>query len=88
MGTDRMICTVDGCDKPHHARGLCRTHWAHRRTKDDWQPWHQPPIHGTRKRYDKGCRCDECRRRESEYRAAWRLRTGRTTTTRIEGAQP
>ena len=45
----------------------------------------QPAVHGTRRRYAKGCRCDECSRRESEYRAAWRLATGRTTTSRVLG---
>lgn len=32
------------------------------------------PRHGTKRRYDKGCRCDECRaakrRRMAAYRAA------------------
>jgi hypothetical protein len=48
----------------------------------------QPAIHGSRRRYAKGCRCDDCSRRESEYRAAWRLATGRTTTSTVLGGQP
>lgn len=82
-----MTCTIDDCDKPHYARDLCRTHWGHHRERmrHEWQPNHQAPIHGTRKRYAKGCRCDDCCRRESEYRAAWRLATGRTTTSTVLG---
>jgi len=45
----------------------------------------QPAVHGTRRRYAKGCRCDECSRRESEYRAAWRLRTGRSKKSTVLG---
>ena len=51
-----------------------------RRVSKIWEP-----FHGTRKRYAKGCRCDDCSRRESEYRAAWRLATGRTKTSRVLG---
>lgn len=30
------VCNVDGCNKPHAARGLCRTHWGHwRKTATD-----------------------------------------------------
>jgi len=33
------LCTVDGCDRPHSARGLCRTHYwrlrNHHTTSDD-----------------------------------------------------
>lgn len=33
------LCTVDGCDRPHSARGLCRTHYwrlrHHHTTSDD-----------------------------------------------------
>ena len=26
-GSPMTLCTVDGCDRPHSARGLCRTHY-------------------------------------------------------------
>ena len=81
-----MSCVIDGCTKPTYARKLCRAHWGRRRHEQP--PIIQAPIHGTRKRYAKGCRCDDCSRRESEYRAAWRLATGRTTTSRVLGGQP
>lgn len=29
-------------------------------------------LHGTRARYRKGCRCDECRAAERDYRAEYR----------------
>lgn len=80
-----MTCTVNGCSKPSYARQLCRAHWGRRR--NDWPSRYQAPIHGTRKRYAKGCRCDDCVTRESEYRAAWRLNTGRTNSSRVLGAQ-
>lgn len=78
---DPMSCAIDGCSKPTYARRLCRAHWGRRR--DDWPRFEQAPIHGTRKRYEKGCRCNDCTTRESEYRAAWRLRTGQTKTSRV-----
>jgi len=85
-----MTCTVDGCDKAHYARGWCIIHWQHHRTRQtpEWAMSGPQPIHGTRRRYAKGCRCDDCSRRESEYRAAWRLATGRTTTSTVLGGQP
>jgi hypothetical protein len=30
------------------------------------------PQHGTRTRYRKGCRCDDCRHAETEYRRRYR----------------
>lgn len=80
-----MTCTVDGCMKPTYARQLCRAHWGRRR--HEWPPRYQPPVHGTRKRYEKGCRCDDCCQRESQYRAEWRVRTGRTINSRVLGGE-
>ena len=45
----------------------------------------QKAVHGTRRRYAKGCRCEDCSRRESEYRAEWRLRTGRSKKSTVLG---
>ena len=85
-----MTCTVEGCEKAHYARGWCIAHWRHHRATQtaEWLASGPQPIHGTRRRYAKGCRCDACSRRESEYRAAWRLATGRTTTSTVLGGQP
>ncbi|MFZ8877223.1 MAG: hypothetical protein ACO3NB_09410 [Ilumatobacteraceae bacterium] len=82
-----MSCTIDDCDKAHYARGWCIVHWRHHRARQtvEWQTTGPQPIHGTRRRYAKGCRCSDCSRRESEYRAAWRLATGRTTTSTVLG---
>lgn len=82
-------CGIDGCAKPKYARNMCVQHWrrVRDRMQEEWHERHQPPIHGTRKRYEKGCRCDECVTRESEYRALWRLNTGRTKTSRVLGGQ-
>ena len=27
-------CSIDGCDKPHAARGFCKTHWARVRFRE------------------------------------------------------
>ena len=79
-------CSHDLCGKPLYARGLCHQHWQSLRERigTEWDAY-QPPRHGTRKRYSKGCRCDACYNRESVYRAEWRLRTGRTSTSRVLG---
>lgn len=34
-------------------------------------------VHGTRTMYVGGCRCDACRRANTEYQLAWDLRVGR-----------
>jgi hypothetical protein len=34
--------------------------------------------HGTNSRYRRGCRCDECRARQTALKRDWRRRTGRT----------
>ncbi len=77
------------CTSPAYARGWCRRHYEQHRGTDEWDRRiaTQQPQHGTRTRYDKGCRCDACRQRESEYRAAWRLRTGNGKTSRVLGGQ-
>ena len=82
---DPMNCTTDGCTNVVYARGWCHKHyrWNQMRNHTMWTAREQQPIHGTRKRYEKGCRCNDCTTRESEYRAAWRLRTGQTKTSRV-----
>lgn len=84
------VCGIDGCDRVYLARGWCSTHyrWNRDHQTDEFVARAQGPIHGTRKRYAKGCRCAACVRRESEYRAEWRLSTGRTNTSRVLGGQP
>lgn len=36
-------CTVDGCDRPHRARGLCQLHWKQWRHTVTKIPDTQPP---------------------------------------------
>lgn len=38
--------------------------------------------HGTLYQYGRGCRCDECRMRQSEYKRQWRAETGQTKSIR------
>jgi hypothetical protein len=93
VAADRVRCTTEGCNcVPKNGLGWCKRCWTeHRNTNsDEYQARRralQPGLHGTRKRYDKGCRCDDCRRRESAYRAEWRLRTGQTRTSRVLGGE-
>lgn len=89
MGTDRMSCTVTNCQGKSYARGWCIKHYRFHRDRqtNEWNQRTPKPIHGTRKRYAKGCRCEHCRRRESEYRAAWRLVTGRTKSSTVLGGR-
>jgi len=73
-------CTEHQCSRKYYARGWCRRHYYEKHGTPEWQArdnWIRPK-HGTRTRYKKGCRCDECRRYVSEYVAEWRRRTGRT----------
>lgn len=70
-------CGVDGCTNALHALGWCRCHCdRHRRTSSDEYRRRaaatNQPIHGTRSRYRKGCRCDDCRRAETDYRRRYR----------------
>ena len=80
-------CTEPGCPNVYYARRWCSKHWRYHKHRQsaEWHARGQQPIHGTRKRYAKGCRCADCRNRESAWRAEWRLRTGRTTTSRVLG---
>ena len=82
-------CSIEGCPNVHHSLGWCRKHrdWIAKRHPDRYQARYDAtvrgPQHGTRKRYSAGCRCALCKRVESEYRAAWRLRTGRTRSSSV-----
>lgn len=39
--------------------------------------------HGTRSRYNAGCRCDDCTKANAEYVTEWRHATGRTDPARL-----
>lgn len=80
MGGDPVTCSVDVCTNAVYSLGWCRKHHhRHQTTRtaqyearlaDVGKRWAQQ--HGTRSRYRKGCRCDECRRAETAYRRRYR----------------
>ncbi|MEU0427876.1 hypothetical protein ABZ235_30580 [Streptomyces canus] len=37
-------------------------------------PKRPPAAHGDRRRYQRGCRCDECREANRLYKASWRAK--------------
>lgn len=49
-----LICSIDGCDRPHEARALCRTHYDRLRKHGD--PMAHIPVRDQRQR-----RCNQCR---------------------------
>lgn len=57
-GADDMgkrTCSIDGCGKPHAARGWCYSHW------ERWKR-HGDPLAGKRINKGKRCSVDECDR--------------------------
>jgi len=38
LGQPQGVCTFDGCDAPHSARGLCSGHWAQQRAGRELKP--------------------------------------------------
>lgn len=45
----KSICSIDGCEQLHHARGFCRNHWKHWKTHGDplivrsrWDSYQKP----------------------------------------------
>ena len=56
---DQRTCSVDDCEGPHRARGLCNRHYLQLRRTPDFQPRGLSEC-GTRAKYRRGCRCDEC----------------------------
>ena len=93
VAADRTRCTTVGCNRvPKNGLGWCKRCWTHHRStnSDDYQARRRdlhPVMHGTRKRYEKGCRCIDCVTRESQYRAEWRLRTRQTQTSQVLGGR-
>lgn len=75
-GDGVKVCTIDGCNRPHCARGWCNAHWQRwRRTGDPLGTRQRAPRrdtaqHGSRRRYQTGCRCDLCWRAQKRYRIA------------------
>lgn len=81
------ICTIDGCEKPLAAQGMCHMH--RNRVRRNGNPnvvqvrggvrEIKPPTHGTQRAYQShGCRCDICveaqRARARAYYANYRER--------------
>lgn len=54
-------CDVEGCGRPHLARGMCQSHYSRARYRGE-VPRRKPARHGTQNMYaNSGCRCDECK---------------------------
>lgn len=59
-------CAVAGCEREHHSRGLCQSHYD--RNRQGGGLAEGDPRHGTRSAYTKlGCRCDRCREAKVSY---------------------
>ena len=74
------VCSIDGCDDAVRARGWCGKHWQRwRRTGDpsrllgrDNIVRHDQARHGSRRRFELGCRCFPCRIADNRYQRSWR----------------
>jgi len=73
-------CSVHRCMRAYYCMGWCRHHYERHRDAvtpewNDRRDEHEQrfaPQHGTRTRYRKGCRCDDCRQAETDYRRRYR----------------
>lgn len=75
----RSTCDYDDCARAAYALGWCQPHYRRNlaaRTDEHQRRQalsnYRPQQHGTRSRYRKGCRCDDCRRAETNYRRRYR----------------
>lgn len=74
------VCSVKDCGREVVARGWCKKHWTR------WSRYGDPLTtrrkrgdecaHGTRSKYQTGCRCDECREANRLYIEAGRRAAG------------
>lgn len=91
------VCSIEGCGRPHEARGWCRPHYWRWSVYGDplgsslpREPWQ----HGSFTGYNNhGCRCDLCRAAGSAYQSQYRVknrgvcsRCGGPTGSRFDGS--
>jgi hypothetical protein len=73
-------CDVIGCDNVVDSLRWCRSHASWHRDAGTIEYWRRlreagcVPIHGTRSRYRRGCRCSSCTAAERDYRRQYRAR--------------
>lgn len=73
-------CSVTGCGNVVDSLGWCRSHASWNREAGTLEYWKRMseagcvPIHGTRSRYRRGCRCSSCTAAERDYRRQYRAR--------------
>lgn len=87
-GYNTHKCRCDQCREANNAYGR---DYAARKRAARTQPPKGEPAHGTHHRYNRGCRCDDCRAARRRYVAEWKLRTGRSKTSRLldqQGPRP
>lgn len=75
-------CRCDQCRAANAA--YSRSLAARKRAGEPVRECSRAPItHGTTRGYNRGCRCDDCRAARRRYIAEWKLRTGRSKTSRL-----
>lgn len=72
--TFSTVCTVEGCERRHVARGLCSMHYERWRATGTTDPpvRRRGMTHGKHSTYCAGCRCPECREAHTEHMRRWR----------------
>ncbi len=70
------VCVVEGCGRPHKARGYCKPHYRFfKRYEDPNAPVKAPTrTHGTHSSYSNGCRCELCRKGQADYMREYQRR--------------
>jgi hypothetical protein len=72
------LCSVEDCDRESRARGWCLKHYqrwsknGHPTIVPERKPRRDAAGHGTRRRYDLGCRCLPCAIANSRYQSRWK----------------
>jgi len=73
-----MSCSVEGCDREVRARKMCSRHYQRWQKHGDTVtvlppgPRRDMARHGSRRKFDLGCRCFECRIGNNAYHNNWR----------------
>lgn len=68
----REVCTIEGCERPHLARGWCSLHYYRWRSTGTTEPPPPRRTHGKHSTYCAGCRCDDCTEAHRVHMQRWR----------------